>query len=162
MKKKFFYIFILGATLVVVALLIWEPKTERVMIDTWPDSEGEYSRADHRKQEESVERYGILRTASTSGDLTFTYYDINAGKVLTESQGYPWFFATVEDIENPQRVTDYYQYTQNHKGSIFKIIGKKGEDDCEYYNNGVCLENISVEKIEAFKWESNQLLPLTP
>ncbi len=93
----------------------------------------------------SVERYGTLLRSSTSGDVRFSYYDIDQKKSLESWDGKPWFFALVSEDETD----NYLNYIQEHQGSVFKIVGKKESDDCEYFSDGTCLENISVERIES-------------
>jgi hypothetical protein len=100
----------------------------------------------------SVERYGTLLRSSTSGDVRFSYYDINEKKSLESWENRPWFFALASEDETD----NYLNYIQEHQGSVFKITGKKEVDDCDYFGNGICLENISVEKIESvFERELN-------
>ena len=100
----------------------------------------------------SVERYGTLLRSSTSGDVRFNYYDIEQQKSLENLDGRPWFFALASENETD----DYLKYIQEHEGSVFKITGKKEADDCDYFGNGTCLENISVEGIESvFERELN-------
>lgn len=96
-----------------------------------------------------VERYGVVRQVSTSGDVRFDYYDLEKGIILDSFQQYPWFFATVDDINDNKKVDDYVNYVQSHPNYIFKITGEKDIDDCDYYGNGICLENIIVDKIVA-------------
>lgn len=93
----------------------------------------------------SVERYGTLLRSSTSGDVRFSYYDIDQKKSLESWDGKPWFFALASEDETDK----YLDYIQEHQGSVFKITGKKEVDDCDYFSDGTCLENISVEKIES-------------
>lgn len=96
------------------------------------------------KEDDSVERYGMLLRSSTSGDVRFSYYDIGQKKSLESWEGRPWFFA----LANEEETEDYLKYIQEREGSVFKITGKKEADDCDYFGNGTCLESIAVEKIE--------------
>jgi len=92
----------------------------------------------------SVERYGVLRRFSTSGEARFNYYDIKEGKVLESWEGHPWFFALVSE----DKTDSYVRYIQENKDSVFKITGKREKEDCDYYGNGICLEDISIKRIE--------------
>lgn len=96
---------------------------------------------------QEVERYGVLRRSSTSGDMRFDYYDIQQKKVLDNFEGHPWFFA----LKDESMTDEYLQYLQENKGAVFKIVGKRLADDCDYYEDGSCLENIAIEKIEVAK-----------
>lgn len=97
-----------------------------------------------------VERYGVLERFSTSGDMRFKYYDMEKGRILENRKDYPWFFATVADIKDGNKVDDYVKYISDHKEYIFKITGSRGKDDCSYLGNGVCLESIKVKNITAY------------
>ncbi len=96
-----------------------------------------------------VERYGVLRTNSTSGEIRLSYYDMKEKKILESWQGYPWFFAAPESVEHDKKLEDFNNYVDSHKDAVFKIEGTKDEDDCGYYGNGTCLESITVKQIEA-------------
>lgn len=124
MKKYYFYLFCSLALMVIflLALFFWMNRP--------------------------VERYGVLSRSSTSGDMRFSYYDTEKKKVLDSWHGYPWFFATIKDLKNEKAVGNYYEYVQDNQNSVFRITGKKERDDCEYYNTGVCLENIVISDIE--------------
>lgn len=97
----------------------------------------------------SVERYGVLLRVSTSGDVRFSYYDIEQGRVLDEFEGHPWFFAMIEKMDDEKIVDDYVKYVQENENAVFKITGEKEPDDCEYYGDSKCLENIRVKNIQA-------------
>lgn len=97
-----------------------------------------------------VERHGVLRRASTSGDMRFDYYDIEKERVLDGLEGHPWFFATVADLEDDKSVDDYFDYVQKNKESVFKITGVKEKDDCGY-TEGMCYENITIDEIEVVR-----------
>ena len=111
----------------------------------------EKERALSEASHDSTERYGVLQRASTSGDMRFDYYDRENGKVLENWNGHPWFFATVADLKDDKNIDDYFDYVQKNKESVFKITGIKEKDDCDYYGDGSCLEDITVEKIETYK-----------
>ena len=96
----------------------------------------------------SIERYGILKNHSTSGELRLSYYDMDQKKTLDSWQGYPWFFALPEDLEHNKKLEDFNSYVESNKDSIFKITGTKDLDDCGYYGNGTCLESITIKQIE--------------
>lgn len=88
----------------------------------------------------SVVRYGGLFRFSGSGDMRFSYFDMEKKIFLNEWDGHPWFFGPVD--------TKYVDYIGDHGNYIFKITGRKVEDDCDYYGDGRCMENIIVDKIE--------------
>jgi len=94
-----------------------------------------------------LERYGVLRRSSTSGDMRFDYYDIQQKKVLDNFEGHPWFFASKDE----SMTDEYFKYLQENKDAVFRIVGKKEKDDCDYYGNGICLEDIVVEEIGVYK-----------
>lgn len=96
-----------------------------------------------------VERYGVIQTSSTSGEFRLSYYDMEQGRVLDSWESHPWFFATPEDINDQESTQEQYEYVQSNQESILKVVGKKDADDCGYYGNGVCVESIIVERIEA-------------
>lgn len=104
-----------------------------------------------RNSNRLVERYGVILRSSTSGDMRFNYFDIEKGETVDNYQGYPWFFATIEDINDKKKVDDYYNYVENNEKAVFKITGIKEKDDCDYYGNGTCLESIMVKEIEAIE-----------
>lgn len=89
----------------------------------------------------SVVRYGGLFRFSGSGDMRFSYFDMEKNIFLNEWDGHPWFFGSVD--------AKYVDYIGNHSDYVFKITGRKVEDDCDYYGDGRCMENIIVDKIEA-------------
>lgn len=95
-----------------------------------------------------VERYGVLSRVSTSGDVRFSYYDIEQGRVLDEFEGHPWFFAMIEKMDDEKRIDDYVKYVRENESGVFKITGEKEPDDCEYYGDSKCLENIRVIDIQ--------------
>jgi hypothetical protein len=96
----------------------------------------------------SVERYGVVRGYSSSGDARFNYYDIERKEVLDSQGGYQWFWALPENMMEEKSIDDYYNYIRDNSDAVFKIKGSKWEDDCGYYADGSCLEQILVEKIE--------------
>lgn len=98
-----------------------------------------------------VERYGVVFRNSTSGNMRFSYYDIQQNKILDSWDSHPWFFAAIKDLENYKSVDDVYNYVKNNENSIFKITGTKEKDDCEYYDNGTCLENITIKEIKSIE-----------
>ncbi|MBU4257272.1 hypothetical protein KJ586_00755 [Patescibacteria group bacterium] len=100
------------------------------------------------KEAGRVVRYGIVKTFSTSGDMRFYYYDIEKGIALDNWQGYPWFFATPENLNDGEKIDDLYNYVENNQNSVFKIIGTKEKDDCDYYDARTCLENITIKEIK--------------
>ena len=141
MKKKPLYIAILGIFTLVVILCVFSYEhglVSEVMVV--PSKESNF-----------VERYGVIQTSSTSGELRLSYYDMERGETLDSWQVHPWFFATPENIEDSESVIGLYDYVQSNKDSVFKIVGKKDADDCGYYGNGVCLESIIVDQIEAVR-----------
>lgn len=89
----------------------------------------------------TVVRYGGLFRFSGSGDMRFSYYDMEKKIFLNEWDGHPWFFGSVD--------AKYVDYIVYHGNYIFKITGRKFKDDCDYYGDGRCMENIIVDKIEA-------------
>lgn len=93
-----------------------------------------------------VERYGVVERLSTSGDIRFKYYDIKNGRFLEDRKNYPWFFVTFED----NKVDENAKYISEHEGYIFRIMGNREKDNCSYFGNGVCLENIKVKDITAY------------
>lgn len=101
-----------------------------------------------KKEAERVVRYGTVKTFSTSGDMRFYYYDIEKDIALDNWQGYPWFFAAPEDLNDVEKINDIYNYVENNQNSVFKIIGTKEKDDCDYYNAKTCLENITIKEIK--------------
>ncbi len=112
-----------------------------VVVIAWLSTRGVFT------PETLVERYGVLRKSSTSGDMRFDYYDIQQEKVLDNFEGHPWFFAS----KDMSMTDEYFKYLQENKDAVFKITGKKEEDDCDYYGDGRCLENITVDEIEIYK-----------
>jgi hypothetical protein len=102
-----------------------------------------------------VERYGIVFRNSTSGDMRFYYYDMAKGIILDKFQGYPWFFAAIDNLNDNKTLDDYFSYVQNHPNYVFKITGQKQADDCEYFGKGVCVETITIKNIEAVKKLNN-------
>ncbi len=98
---------------------------------------------------DSVIRYGVIKFSSTSGDIRLNYYDIKQGKVLESFQEHPWFWAGIDDIDHDQCMEEFAQFVESNRNSIFKIEGKKEGDDCVYYTNGPCLENITIKKATA-------------
>jgi hypothetical protein len=121
--QKYLYYIIIAAYLVLGAYLLFFPK---------------------------VERYAVLERFSTAGDMRFKYYDMKNGRVLENRKDYPWFFATVADIKDSKKVDNYVKYIDDHKEYVFKITGSREKDDCSYFGNGVCLENIKVKDITAY------------
>lgn len=81
--------------------------------------------------------YGTVRQFSSSGSMKFYYYDIENKKIL-EDKNKPWFWGFMDD--------DLLKYVGNNHNAVFKIIGKKLQDDCDYIDN-VCLEDISINEI---------------
>lgn len=99
---------------------------------------------EQNKQEQIMENkksdivlYGEIRNFSTSGDIKFDYYDIEQGKALYD-ENKPWFWGYLHDNQ--------IDYVSKNPYSVFKITGKKEEDDCGY-TEGICLEDISVNEI---------------
>jgi hypothetical protein len=96
----------------------------------------------------SVERYGVVRGYSSSGDARFNYYDIERKEVLDSQGGYRWFWALPENMMEEKSIDEYYNYIRDNSDAVFKIKGSKWEDDCDYYSDGSCLEQILVEEIK--------------
>lgn len=107
-----------------------------------------YNMDEVKKEEGQVVRYGKVITFSTSGDVRFNYYDIKKSVVLDSWQGYLWFFASPEDLNDGKKIDYLNNYIKNNQNSIFKITGIKEKDDCGYYGAGACLENITIKEIE--------------
>lgn len=106
------------------------------------DNKSEIPKVEKSKEEnQDVIRYGDPFISSSSGDMRFIYFDMENKVLLKEWNGYPWFWGAGEEKD--------INYVENHKNYVFKITGEKEADDCGYYDNGICLENITVKNIEA-------------
>lgn len=107
------------------------------------------------QKNKTVERHGVVYKTSTSGDMRFNYYDIKENKILDSWNEYPWFFATIDNLDDTEKINNFYNYVSENKGKVFRITGIKEDDDCEYFkkdeNGEKCLENIRIEKIEVIK-----------
>ena len=99
--------------------------------------------------DKEIERYGIIITNSTSGSLRLRYYDQDKKKTLDNFEGHPSFWASVQDSRDSEEASKLFDYVEKNKESVFKIEGTKDSDDCDFYGNGVCLENVTIKKIEA-------------
>ena len=108
--------------------------------------------AEKSPQKKEVTRYGTVYRFSTSGEMGFYYYDMEKGSVVANWQAYPWFWAGVDNTNDDEKVDNFSKYVNEHENYVFKIVGEKEADDCDFYQNehsGVCLEVITVKKIIA-------------
>ena len=105
-----------------------------------------------QNRSKNVERYGVVFKNSTSGEMRFDYYDMGQKKVLDNWEGHPWFFALAKDAKDYNKIDYFFNKVKDNGGSVFKIIGTKEKDDCDYYadgvNDGACMEVIIVNQIE--------------
>lgn len=105
-----------------------------------------------QNRSKNVERYGVVFKNSTSGEMRFDYYDMGQKKVLDNWEGHPWFFALAKDAKDYDKIDYFFNKVKDNSGSVFKIIGTKEKDDCDYYaggvNDGACMEIIVVSQIE--------------
>lgn len=108
--------------------------------------------AEPQQKFEEVIRYGTVYKFSTSGVMEFYYYDMEKGSIVTNWQIYPWFNAGVDNIHDDKTVDNFVNYVSEHENYVFKIVGEKEADDCDFYQDnrkGVCLEQIIVKEIIA-------------
>jgi len=100
---------------------------------------------------QKVVYYGKLRRFSTSGILSFDYYNINK-KELTYKNPYVWFWAYLPYYEDYGKVKPMLEFIADHSNVIFKITGAEAGYD-EYYDTIVSkipLRIVSVENIEVY------------
>lgn len=91
-----------------------------------------------KAQSDDIVLYGTLMQFSGSGSMKFYYYDVKNGKVLNDEKK-PWFWGSMND--------DLIQYVGDNNNAVFKIVGKKLQNDCGHIDN-VCLEDIAIKHIQ--------------
>ena len=93
--------------------------------------------------------YAKIEKLSTSGETRFRLYDTNTKKVVDPDNQYSWFFAMPKNVPDDTTATDnWVKYLQENKDSVFKIIGTRSKDDCDYYGSDHCIQDIEVKIIQ--------------
>lgn len=93
--------------------------------------------------------YAKLIRWSTSGETKFKRYDFKNKEVMDSDNQYAWFWAMPKDVpDNLELTNKWIEFIRKNQGSVFKIVGKKNSDDCEYYGQNHCIENINIKMIE--------------
>lgn len=98
--------------------------------------------------ENKIELYAKLKTFSSSGGMKFYYYDPEKENYTKGVSGNDWFWGGV--FRDKKSVNSFVKYVEEDKNAIFKIAGNIFENDCDYID-GLCLENIEIEKIDRIK-----------
>lgn len=153
MKKKFLYIsivIVLSTGLLYSGWQIMRSSESVLEVDASKPDTQESGMVSPTTDKKEIERYGVVITNSSSGSLRLRYYDINQKKVLDNWQNYYGFWAAVSEEKGAESASELFDYVQSNIESVFKVMGTKESDDCDYYGSGgVCLENIRVLRIEA-------------
>ncbi|MDD3002485.1 MAG: hypothetical protein PHS06_01285 [Candidatus Shapirobacteria bacterium] len=96
--------------------------------------------------------YAKVKQTSTSGDMRFYWYDTELKQIKDVNNQYAWFFALPEDtLNNNESNNKWVIFIKDNQNSVFKIVGTRLKDDCDYYGPDHCIENINIETIEILK-----------
>lgn len=97
---------------------------------------------------ENVVLYGTLRHFSGSGSMKFYYVDLEKNQFI-KSEEHPWFWANIGG-DSKDEFQERLNYISANGEAVFKITGKKNDEDCGY-TEGVCYEDITVDEIEVVR-----------
>ena len=96
-----------------------------------------------------VTYYGHANKVSTSGEVRFQWYDMKTQKIIKPDDQYAWFWAMPKNVPSDPVVTDkWVKFVQGNLDSVFKIIGTRNKDDCDYWGPDHCVENIDIKTID--------------
>lgn len=101
------------------------------------------------REDNQVTYLAKVKKISTSGDAQFWWYDNTSKTIVDPNNQYAWFFALPSDVPKDSEATDkWVKFIQDNQDSVFKITGTRGNDDCEYWGQDHCIENINIKSIE--------------
>lgn len=99
---------------------------------------------------ESVSYFGYNTKISTSGEARFRRVNPDTYKIIDPDNQYSWFWAMPPEkvTSNNVLTAKWYKFVHENSDATFKIIGTRGEDDCDYWGVDHCVENIDIQSIE--------------
>lgn len=111
--------------------------------------DGIYTLGGNNKTGSLVTYYAKLKTISTSREARFYWYDTQLKKIKSPDEEYAWFWAMPQKFFEDTELTDkWFKFIDDNNDAVFKISGTRLKDDCDYYDQQHCIEDIDVKKIE--------------
>lgn len=99
---------------------------------------------------DKVVYYGELKRFSTSGTLSFYFYDIEKSQLEQPDNPRHWFWAKPNDPKDTKEIDRILKIVSDNEGAIFKITGVRNKDDVDYYEDGTPIQDITIENIEVY------------
>lgn len=159
-KKIKKYIPLILAAGFITLVVFYEPNIQNLSIDnsanissvieSRPNNDWGTDLLDETK-EEGVVYYGVLYRYSTSGTLSFYFYDIGKNQLDEPDNPRHWFWARPENTQNEEQIERLLEFVNKNAGAVFKIIGTRNPDDTGYYEDGTPIPDIAIKKIEVYK-----------